>query len=56
MNHRTTRAWVAATAATAALVSTGAVLSGATGVVRPGTAGNDVTVGADNDNAGNTFI
>ena len=56
MNHRTTRTWVAATAATAALVSTGAVLSGAVGVVRPGTAGNDVTVGQDNDNATNTFI
>jgi hypothetical protein len=56
MNRRTTRTLVAATAATAALVSTGAALTGAAGVVRPGTSQADVTVGLDNDNADNPFI
>ncbi len=56
MNRRTTRTLVAATAATAALVSTGAALTGAAGVVRPGTSQADVTVGLDNDNADNPFV
>ena len=56
MNHRTTRAWVAATAATAALVGTGAALSGAAGVVATGTSAPDVVAGRDNDNADNPFV
>jgi hypothetical protein len=47
---------LATSAAALALASTGAVLSTAMGVVEPGTAAKDVTIGRDNDNAANTFI
>ncbi|WP_109505877.1 calcium-binding protein [Nocardioides speluncae] len=44
--------------ATAAVVGvlTAGIATGAAAFVAPGTNGNDVTVGADNDNADNTFI
>jgi hypothetical protein len=60
--ERTTRSrrsrWITATAVAAAGLATvvGVTNGSANAAVQPGTAGNDVIIGRDNDNAANTFI